>query len=413
MGRGTDCRVGSDGDAVEPAARPERPARVRALARRVALTAAVLGGFWGLWEGYRWLWSTTGWTWPFVVDYLTMPHIHEIVPAAVRAVALGGAAAARPAARVGRVHGSRGRRRVRPRRADRLHDRRRPPPLALPPARLAAVHRRLADGADPRDRADGRDLARRQGPPRLGARRRDRRLPDVLPGHDQHSARPRLGRPARARADALVRGAPWKVLWKVRVPASLPYRLHGPEGLGDGERRRCDHRRAAVRHPGRPGRRDPQLQPVLLARARVAVGDEHRRRRARDRFLRCRRRRREARRAARAGARRHERARRCRGPYLRGLEGLRQGRHARARGHRPRAPARRVRLADRPVGLRQVDAAAGDRRPDRAERRATVKINGKTAHQARLDRDYGMVFQDAGPLRLAHGGARTSRCRSR
>ena len=27
--------------------------------------------------------------------------------------------------------------------------------------------------------------------------------------------------------------------------------------------------------------------------------------------------------------------------------------------------------------------------------RATVTVNGKTAHQARLDRDYGIVFQDA------------------
>ncbi len=25
----------------------------------------------------------------------------------------------------------------------------------------------------------------------------------------------------------------------------------------------------------------------------------------------------------------------------------------------------------------------------------TVTVNGKTAHQARLDRDYGIVFQDA------------------
>ncbi len=32
-----------------------------------------------------------------------------------------------------------------------------------------------------------------------------------------------VGRPARARADALVRGEPLAVLWKLRVPASLPY----------------------------------------------------------------------------------------------------------------------------------------------------------------------------------------------
>jgi NitT/TauT family transport system permease protein len=61
-----------------PAAPRQRPAWAAALARRLAVTAAVLGGLWGLWEGYRWLWSTEGWTRPFVVDYLTMPHIHEM-----------------------------------------------------------------------------------------------------------------------------------------------------------------------------------------------------------------------------------------------------------------------------------------------------------------------------------------------
>ena len=33
----------------------------------------------------------------------------------------------------------------------------------------------------------------------------------------------------------------------------------------------------------------------------------------------------------------------------------------------------------------------------------TVEVNGKSAHQARLDHDYGIVFQDSGALRLAHG----------
>ena len=54
-----------------------------------------------------------------------------------------------------------------------------------------------------------------------------------------------------------------------------------------------------------------------------------------------------------------------------------------------------VGLPDRPVRLRQVDAAAHRRRPDPAARRARVLVAGKPAHQARLDRDYGMVFQDA------------------
>lgn len=39
----------------------------------------VLVVLWGLWEGYRWLWSTTGWTRPFRANDVTMPHLHGIV----------------------------------------------------------------------------------------------------------------------------------------------------------------------------------------------------------------------------------------------------------------------------------------------------------------------------------------------
>jgi NitT/TauT family transport system permease protein len=48
---------------------------------RTAMFALVLAALWGLWEGYRWLWSTQGWTRPFLVDDTTMPHIHDIVGA--------------------------------------------------------------------------------------------------------------------------------------------------------------------------------------------------------------------------------------------------------------------------------------------------------------------------------------------
>jgi NitT/TauT family transport system permease protein len=47
--------------------------------RRLLLLPVVLAALWGLWEGYRALWIETGWTWPFTVDDTTMPHIHEIV----------------------------------------------------------------------------------------------------------------------------------------------------------------------------------------------------------------------------------------------------------------------------------------------------------------------------------------------
>ena len=47
------------------------------------------------------------------------------------------------------------------------------------------------------------------------------------------------------------------------VPASLPYLFTALRVVGDGERRRRDHRRAAVVDRGRPRRRDPQLRAVL------------------------------------------------------------------------------------------------------------------------------------------------------
>jgi NitT/TauT family transport system permease protein len=52
---------------------------------RAALFVAVFAVLWGLWEGYRWLWSTEGWTWPFAVDSSTMPHLHDVVRALFQA----------------------------------------------------------------------------------------------------------------------------------------------------------------------------------------------------------------------------------------------------------------------------------------------------------------------------------------
>jgi NitT/TauT family transport system permease protein len=48
----------------------------RALAVVVLLVALL-----GFYELYRWVWSSTGWTWPFVVDDTTMPHLSTIVKA--------------------------------------------------------------------------------------------------------------------------------------------------------------------------------------------------------------------------------------------------------------------------------------------------------------------------------------------
>src|SRR5262245_7179543 len=53
----------------------------RRLAVTVATTAVVLAVLIGAWELYRWTWISAGWTWPFVVDDTSMPHVHTIVNA--------------------------------------------------------------------------------------------------------------------------------------------------------------------------------------------------------------------------------------------------------------------------------------------------------------------------------------------
>jgi NitT/TauT family transport system permease protein len=68
--------------AVSPAA--GRSPRERALlgaAGRAAAVVLALAALWGLWELYRWIWVRTGWTHPFRVDDITMPHMYSIVHA--------------------------------------------------------------------------------------------------------------------------------------------------------------------------------------------------------------------------------------------------------------------------------------------------------------------------------------------
>lgn len=48
---------------------------------RIAVFVLVLAALWGLWEGYRWLWDSRDWTWPFIVDETTMPAVADILRA--------------------------------------------------------------------------------------------------------------------------------------------------------------------------------------------------------------------------------------------------------------------------------------------------------------------------------------------
>jgi NitT/TauT family transport system permease protein len=52
---------------------------VRRVAVSVLTMIAVLAVLIGGWELYRWIWISEGWTWPFIVDDTSMPHVHTIV----------------------------------------------------------------------------------------------------------------------------------------------------------------------------------------------------------------------------------------------------------------------------------------------------------------------------------------------
>ena len=64
--------------AVQPSRRESRLRRLGGAAGRAALVAGVVVALLGLWELYRWIWTTTGWSWPFVVDDSSMPHVWTI-----------------------------------------------------------------------------------------------------------------------------------------------------------------------------------------------------------------------------------------------------------------------------------------------------------------------------------------------
>ena len=78
------------------AAVDRREARVVPALGRLGTFVLVLAALWGAWEGYKWLWETTGWTWPFLVDDTTMPHIHDILNAFREPVTTGGPALIHP-----------------------------------------------------------------------------------------------------------------------------------------------------------------------------------------------------------------------------------------------------------------------------------------------------------------------------
>src|SRR5439155_7260314 len=51
---------------------------LRRAAARALLLPVGLAALWGLWEGYRWLGIRGNWTWPFKVNDTNMPHLSKI-----------------------------------------------------------------------------------------------------------------------------------------------------------------------------------------------------------------------------------------------------------------------------------------------------------------------------------------------
>src|SRR5581483_2767243 len=178
-------------------------------------------------------------------------------------------------------------------------------------------------------------------------------------------------------------------------PLFAALRVLGAAPRGDRERRRRDHRRASLRHPERPRRRDPQLQPVLLARAAGAVGDERRGGRARDRLLRHRRRRREDRRPSSTGERRMSEA------AVPAVVRIEKVTKTFAQGNVTAlqdidlelAPGEFVSLiGPSGCGKSTLLRVIGDLVEPSG---GVISVNGKSARQAREDGDYGIVFQEA------------------
>ena len=175
--------------------------------------------------------------------------------------------------RGGAVHVARGVPRVRPRQPARPRPRDGVRPLAARRARVRPVRHRQPDDPDHRPRAADRVRAR-AGRAR-GRGHRD--VPDVLPGDDRDDPRPALVRPARARADALVRRLALRGLLEAAPAGVAAVPVHGAQDRRDGGHRRRDHRRGHGRHPGGPGPGHHRRSTSTTSRAREAVGGDLRR----------------------------------------------------------------------------------------------------------------------------------------
>src|SRR5262249_13308613 len=139
----------------------------------------------------------------------------------------------------------------------------------------------LADGADPRDRADHHCGARRHRHPRAFAEVDHLRLSVLLPGHDQHGEGLPLAGPDPAGSDAHLVGEQVSGVLEAALAVIDSVFVYRPQSGRDDLARRCHCRRAADRRAGRHRRAPPHR--LLLRTDRADLGGADRRLRARRR----------------------------------------------------------------------------------------------------------------------------------
>ena len=245
--------------------------------KRVGIGIAVLIGVCALYTGYRELFLATGWTWPFEVDDITLPSLPSIVGALFDPVqedgellisllfkaALFTAKEAVVGFAIGAIVGfTLGAVIARYQTLQRglmpyVVGSQTIPILAIAPIVVVGLGSLSIAGWTPTDWLRVSVISA---------------YLTFFPVTVNTRARPRVGRSARDRADALLRLGRVGDLPQAPAPVLAALPLRRLPDRGDGVRDRSDHRRVALVDPGRPRWRDHQLQPVLRLSIRRTSG---------------------------------------------------------------------------------------------------------------------------------------------